>query len=97
MTFADFLDNELVQSGVLHELQIIGQAARMVSAETKAIQPTIDWSQMTGMRNRLAHEYFAVRLDVVWQTVQVDIPPLIIQLEQHVPPEQDRGAKPDNP
>ena len=97
MTFGDFMGNELVQSGVLHELQIIGQAARMVSPEAKAAHPIIDWPQMIGMRNRLTHEYFAVRLDVVWQAVQVDIPPLIAQLEQYVPPEQGGGVKPDNP
>lgn len=42
---------------------------------------------MAGMRNRLVHEYFAIRLDVVWQTVVEDIPPLIDRLDDILPGE----------
>jgi uncharacterized protein with HEPN domain len=87
MTLQDFRTNDLVQSGVIRELQVIGEAARNITYETRADYPDIDWQGATGMRNRLVHEYFSVNLDIVWQTVQSNIEPLIVQLEQHVPPD----------
>lgn len=75
-----FLTNDLVQSAVIREFQILGEAARLVSEETKARTPTIPWKLITGMRNRLIHEYFDVRLDVLWTTIQRDLPQLSIQM-----------------
>jgi uncharacterized protein with HEPN domain len=82
---ADFLQNEMLQSAVMRELHVLGEAARMVTAETQAAQGTIPWRVIAGMRNRLIHAYFDVRLDVVWQTVQEDIPNLIRELERITP------------
>ena len=87
ISFADFENNEMAQSAVMRELQVIGEAARLVADETKQQTPQIPWRVIAGMRNRLIHEYFAIRPDVVWQTVQDDIPPLIQQLELLVPPD----------
>jgi uncharacterized protein with HEPN domain len=47
------------------------------------------WHQITGMRNRIAHAYFGIDLDVVWQTITTDFPLLISQLEQIIPNEND--------
>ena len=68
---------------------IIGEAASRISEETRARHPNIPWTQIIGMRNRIVHGYFAIRLDRVWQTVQDDLPPLIAQLEALVPPEPE--------
>lgn len=80
MTIEAFETDEIAQSAVIRELQVIGEAARLVSDETKATYLGIDWRTMVGMRNRLVHEYFAIRLDVVWQTILDDISPLVDQL-----------------
>ena len=66
---------------ILKAVEIIGEAASRISEETKAKHPGIPWTEIIGMRNRLVHGYFAIRLDRVWQTVQDDLPPLIAQLE----------------
>lgn len=66
-------------------LEIIGEAARGVSGEFRHAHPELPWKKMIGMRDRLAHGYFDVNLDVVWQTVTVDLPPLIAQIEQISP------------
>lgn len=87
MTLTDFQANEMAQSAVIHELQVIGEAARMVSDATQKACTEINWRTIAGMRNRLVHEYFAIRLDIVWKTTQSDIAPLITQLEQYVPPD----------
>lgn len=89
MSREDFLGNDLVQSAVVRELQVIGEAARGVSPEKKASLPDIDWVAITGMRNRLVHEYFRVDLDLLWQAFQTDIPPLIRVLEAAVSSQDD--------
>lgn len=66
-------------------LEIIGEAARGISQEFRDSHPALPWKTMIGMRDRLIHGYFDVNLDVVWQTVTEDLPPLIAQLEKIVP------------
>ena len=89
LTQEAFRRSELHQSAVIRELQMIGEAARLVSDEGKAAHPEITWAKIAGMRNRLVHEYFRVSLEIVWQTVQEDIVPLIAQLKPLVPPEDE--------
>lgn len=83
----EFRANELVQSAVIREFQVLGEAARMITEATEGQYPSIPWRIIAGMRNRLIHQYFAIRLDVVWETIQNDIPALLAQLESIVPPE----------
>ena len=84
MTADEFLINEIVQSAVIRELQVIGEAARMVSDDTRRTCAEIRWQAIAGMRNRLVHEYFSVSYETVWATVQTDVAPLVVQLEQVV-------------
>lgn len=83
----EFLTNELVQSAVIREFQVLGEAARLVSEEARDRHPTIPWRIIAGMRNRLIHEYFDIRLDVVWTTIQRDLPQLIRHVAAAVPPQ----------
>lgn len=89
LTEEDFNANRMAQSAVIREFQVIGEAARLISPETQAKHAAIAWRTIAGMRNRMIHEYFDVRFDVVWDTIQNDIPTLIRQLEAIVPPPQD--------
>jgi uncharacterized protein with HEPN domain len=91
MNFAQFNANEMAQSAVIRELQVIGEAARLVTAELQQAHAALDWHAIIGMRNRLIHGYFAIRLDVVWKTVQDDVQPLIARLETLIPPEEDKS------
>ncbi len=75
------------QYAVFKAIEILGEAARLVSDETRKAHPQIPWESIAGMRNRLIHEYFRIHLATVWQTVQEDIPPLVAQLKPLVPPE----------
>jgi uncharacterized protein with HEPN domain len=84
---ADFEHDELLQSALIREFQVLGEASRLVSDQTKASHDDIPWATIRALRNRLVHEYFAIRLDVLWDTIQNDIPPLMEQLERMVPPE----------
>ncbi len=62
-------------------LEIVGEAASGISEELKQSHPDIPWHQMTAMRNRLIHGYFDINLDVVWRTIQDDLPPLIEKID----------------
>jgi uncharacterized protein with HEPN domain len=60
----------------LRHLQIIGEAASKLPEEVRNLAPDIPWHKIIGMRNILVHDYFAIDLDAVWNTVQRDIPSL---------------------
>jgi uncharacterized protein with HEPN domain len=76
-TFESFAASKLVQSAVVRELQVLGEAARHISDAGRQKHQDIPWKAISGMRNRLVHEYFDIRVDVVWETLQHDIPPLL--------------------
>jgi uncharacterized protein with HEPN domain len=89
MTWEAFEQSELHQDAVIRPLEIIGEAARRVSRQTRDAHPKIPWEQMIGMRNRLIHEYFRVNLTTVWETIQNDLPRLIALVEPLVPSEDE--------
>jgi len=85
----EFRDDRKLQSALCMKLEIIGEAARLVSEECKANHPEIPWGDIVGLRHRIVHEYFRLDLDIIWQIVQRDIPPLIQQIEPLIPPEKE--------
>lgn len=87
ITWEEFETSELHQYAVVKALEVVGEAARLVSEETRSAHPQIPWRVIAGMRNRLIHEYFRIHLPTLWQTVQDDVPPLIAQLEPLAPPD----------
>jgi uncharacterized protein with HEPN domain len=79
----DDLDKDrMLNLSLVHLLEVIGEASRGISEEYRAAHPEIAWKKMAGMRDRLIHGYFDVNLDVVWQTVTEDLPPLVVQIEK---------------
>jgi uncharacterized protein with HEPN domain len=76
-----FEQNELIQTWFIQHLQIIGEAARALSADIREQNPEVPWSQMIGMRNVLTHNYFEIDLDVVWSVVERELPKLKPQIE----------------
>jgi uncharacterized protein with HEPN domain len=85
----DTFENDLMrQAAVMRQLEIMGEAARRLSEETRQELSEIPWHQIIGMRNRLIHVYDDVDLAIVWDTVQNDLPPLMSQLEKIVPLEE---------
>ncbi|MEW6306111.1 MAG: HepT-like ribonuclease domain-containing protein [Verrucomicrobiota bacterium] len=69
---------------VNRKFEIIGEAARHLSPEVRQALPEVPWKLITAMRNILIHDYDDVDLDVVWDTVQRDVPSLIERLESHL-------------
>jgi len=81
----DLNTDEQLAFSLTHLLEIVGEAAGKVSAESQKAYPKIPWPQIVGMRNRLIHAYFDIDLDEIWRTVQEDLPPLIAELERLSP------------
>lgn len=77
-----------LQDAIVHRLLIIGEASKRVSETTRQSLPTIPWTAINGMRNRLIHEYDETDLDIVWDTVVKSLPPLILELEKVVSSDQ---------
>lgn len=77
----DLEEDEMLGFAVVRLLEIIGEAAKLVSPELREKHPEIPWSAMVGMRNRLIHGYFDVNYDIFRDTVTSDLPPVIDDLE----------------
>jgi len=73
---AAYLADELVRNWMAHHIQLIGEAARHVPEEVRSAIPDVPWAQIVGMRHILVHGYFEVDNDLVWTTVERDIPAL---------------------
>lgn len=81
-------EDRMLAHSLIRCITIIGEAAATVSPECRSQIPTIPWTDIVGMRNRLVHAYFDINLDLVWDTVVDDLPPLIAELEKVIfPPE----------
>ena len=76
-----FEGDELIQTWIVHHLQIIGEATRRLSSELQAKHPEIPWSRIIGMRNILVHDYFAIDAEAVWQVVEHDLPNLKLNID----------------
>ena len=79
-------DRQLVLS-LVKEIEIVGEAATQITEATREQWPAIPWDAIIGMRHRLVHAYFSINLDIVWHTVQEELPRLIALLAPLVPPE----------
>jgi uncharacterized protein with HEPN domain len=80
-----FVHDEKSQSAIVHQLLVLGEATKRLSAEFRTHHPEIPWRMLTGMRDTLIHEYDEVDLEEVWKTVTVDLPRLIAQLDPLAP------------
>lgn len=72
----EFLSNPMVQDAVIRNLEIIGEASKKLSDETKASAPDINWRRIFGLRNVLIHAYRDVDVEAVWQVVDQELEPL---------------------
>jgi uncharacterized protein with HEPN domain len=67
---------------VVRNFEIIGEATKNISAEVKEANPQIPWKEMAGMRDKLAHEYFGVDVEILWRTAKNRLPALKPQIEE---------------
>lgn len=73
-------DNKTVYA-VIRAVEVIGEAAANVPDEIRSKYPSLPWRDIRGMRNKLVHQYFGINMEVVWQTIQEDLPMITGELE----------------
>ena len=71
-----FMSSDLLQDGVIRQIQIIGEAFKRISSGLRTRYQLIPWQDMAGMRNKLVHDYFGVDSGLVWITATEDLPAL---------------------
>jgi uncharacterized protein with HEPN domain len=74
-----------VKLALAHLVQVIGEAARRVSARTREAHPEIPWADIVGIRSKIVHDYMNVDEDIVWEVVTGDLPALVSVLERLAP------------
>lgn len=86
----NFIDDKKTQQAVILNILVIGEAATKICIEHPgfvADHAQVPWDKMRGMRNRMAHGYFEINLDIVWDTIQESLPRLhqqLVDLRQHL-------------
>jgi uncharacterized protein with HEPN domain len=86
---AAFREDELTQSAVLHQILVLGEAAKRLSADFRKTHPEVPWADIAGMRDKLIHEYEAVDFREVWNTARRDVPDLLAWITPFLP--EDKG------
>lgn len=76
-----FESSSLIQSAVIRQIEIMGEAAKRLSEKVRLEHPEIPWKKLTGMRDILIHAYDHVDIDEVWNAVETSIPALSKQIE----------------
>ncbi len=82
MSYDQFRKDEKTIDAVITNFAIIGEAAKQIPPKIRKYYPGIPWKEMAGMRDKLVHEYFGIRLDVVWETIIVRLPQLKPMIEE---------------
>jgi uncharacterized protein with HEPN domain len=78
---ADIFNDRMLALSLVALYQILGEASKNVSSDLRAAHPEIEWTSVARMRDRIAHGYFDIDYDVIWDTARNKIPALIRQLE----------------
>ena len=73
LTREEFENDELIQDAVIRNIEIIGEATKNLSEKFRGIHSKIPWRAMSGMRDKLIHDYVGIDFDVVWQTIKEDL------------------------
>ena len=74
LTYDDFLTDIKTQDAIIRNIEILGEAAKLLSERAKEMYPDVPWKDIAGTRDKLIHDYFGVNIDVVWSIVSNDIP-----------------------
>ena len=81
LTKEKFLKNSLRQSAIVRQLEIIGEAAKNVSENTRKKHPQVVWKDIAGTRDKIIHHYFGVNLNIIWDIIKKDLPDLKKKIE----------------
>ncbi len=78
----NFLNDSKTSEAVLRNLQTLAESTKRLSEDVKAPYPRIEWNRIAGLRNVLVHEYLGVDLELIWEVVAQDLPPLGLAIDE---------------
>ena len=81
VTESEFHENNLLRSGIVYQLIIIGEAVGGIPDDIKDMAPSVPWRQIRGFRNYAVHQYFSVDWNIVWETATSELLPLRVEVE----------------
>jgi uncharacterized protein with HEPN domain len=81
-TFEDFRNDEKCMDAVIRNLEVIGEAVKNLPQEVRDKHPEPEWKKMAGIRDILAHEYFGVDAEIIWDILQNKLPVLKSQIDK---------------
>jgi uncharacterized protein with HEPN domain len=76
MSYEEFSGDDKTVYAVVRALEVIGEATKCIPRQVRESYPSLPWSEMAGMRDKLIHAYFGINKAIIWRTIQNDIPPL---------------------
>ena len=82
--FDDLVKDDMMYYAVVKNIEIIGEAANLLTNEFKSEHPDTQWKLITGMRNYIVHEYYQVDNTVIWDVIQNDLPYLEVQIKDYL-------------
>ncbi len=82
--FEDYQHDKILQFAVIKNLEIIGEAAYMVTDDFKSKHDSVDWAAIVGMRHLLVHSYYQIRDEIIWATIETDIMPLKEKIKEWI-------------
>lgn len=81
MSFEAFSRDARTIDAVVRNIEVIGEAARHIPENLRLAYPTVPWKQIVGARAKVVHEYFGIDIEIIWKTIQEDLPILKNEVE----------------
>lgn len=91
INYDQFLKDEKTKDAVVRNLEVIGEAAKNIPSNFKEKYPNTNWKAVSGMRDKLIHQYFGVSFLIVWETITNDLPPLKAEIKKILDELEEEG------
>jgi uncharacterized protein with HEPN domain len=81
-TFDSYKKDKILKFAIIKNLEIIGEAAYLISKEFKSKNDSVEWNDIIGMRHILVHGYYQIKDEIIWATIETDLIPLKSKLQK---------------
>jgi uncharacterized protein with HEPN domain len=81
-TFDSYKKDKILRFAIIKNLEIIGEAAYLLSKDFKSKNDSVEWNDIIGMRHILVHGYYQIKDEIIWATIETDLIPLKLKLQK---------------